>query len=99
MLKSYFSEDIGPRMIDMTPFYPDSTLNHLTNPLVDFERQGEVEAWSDEYQRHEINWIAIDDFAAGSEPDCPHLLLTSAATGFGLVDQQSQRHMISARLS
>ncbi len=36
---------------------------------------------------------------AGFEPECPHLPLTSAATGFGLVDQQSQRHMISARLS
>jgi hypothetical protein len=98
ILKSHLCEEIAQRMIDVMPFYRDPAFDHRTNPATDFERQWEIEAWCDENQRHASNWIAIDDYAPSFEPDCPNLLLTSAATGFILQDQQRLRAMIKARL-
>ncbi len=97
-LKSYFSADIAQRMIGVTPLYRHPAFDHLKNPSVDFERQWEIENWCDENQYHASNWIAIDDYAPWFEPECPNLLLTSAATGFILEDQQRLRVMIKARL-
>jgi hypothetical protein len=97
-LKDFFSQDIAPRVIDVTPFYRDPAFDHLKNPPTDFERQWEIEAWCDENQRHASNWIAIDDYAPWFEPDCPNLLVTSSKSGFTRDDQASLRAMIKARL-
>ncbi|MDD2881097.1 MAG: HAD domain-containing protein [Rhodoferax sp.] len=97
-LKRMFSEDISLCVIGTTKFY-DPALNHLSNPVTtDFERQREIELWMRENASPDAVWIAVDDYPKWFEPDCPNLLVTSAASGFVEHDKQSLRDMIRARL-
>lgn len=98
-LKRMFSEDIGLRVIGETKFYRDPALDHLINPVTDFERQWEIELWMRENASPDAKWIAVDDYPNWFEPGCPHLLVTSAASGFVENDKQILRDMIKAGLT
>ncbi|MDD2882497.1 MAG: HAD domain-containing protein [Rhodoferax sp.] len=98
-LKRLLSTDIGQRVIGTTPFYHDPKLDHLQNRPTGYVRQWEIERWMSENSSIEAQWVAVDDYPEWFEPNCPNLLVTSAATGFVENDKQTLRDLIMARLS
>jgi len=100
-LQDFFCADIAPRVIGVTPFCrdPKSDWQPDTMPDVVFERQWEIETWLTANRPQGTPWIAIDDRPQWFRPDCPDLLVTSAATGFTVNDHHTLRAMMKARLS
>lgn len=82
-LKAYFSPDIAPRIIGVTPSWRDlpdllKTIGHT------YVRQVEIEGWLRALGRPWEKWIAIDDKAYWFKPFLPNLIRTDAR--FGLAD-------------
>jgi len=80
-LRELFSEDIRPRVIDVTPEL--DWLSHLRYPcpLSDTNRQSECEAWLIENRTMQHPWIALDYHHWWFEPDCKRLFTTRPKTG------------------
>lgn len=79
-LKAYFSPDLAPRIIDVTPAWRDlpdllDTISHT------YVRQVEIEGWLRASERPWEIWIAIDDKAYWFKPFLPNLIISDARFG------------------
>lgn len=80
-LRSYFSADIAPRVIDCTPVY----VQHKCEPAAPMARQVECLTWLNAHRPGQP-WIALDDVPWLFEVGCANLLLTNHRTGFSPAD-------------
>ncbi len=98
VLRSNFSVDISPRILDVTPVLDWSARLHHPTLVSRSSRQAEIEAWL--YANPTIShpWTAIDDRAYWFEPNCSHLLATSRRTGFTAEGADRLHKMLQERL-
>lgn len=87
-LKAFFSPDIAPRIIGVTPAWRDlpdllDTIGHT------YVRQVEIEGWLRASGRPWEKWIAIDDKAYWFKPFLPNLVISDPR--FGLADDVVDR--------
>lgn len=92
-LKEFFPEDIQHLVVGVTPILGNGA---ASNPA---ERQREIEAWLQASRPAGTSWVAIDDWAAGFEPNCPNLLLTQSKRGFQATEAEVLKAMIKTRMS
>jgi hypothetical protein len=98
VLRPNFSEDISPRVLDVTPVMNWSTRLHHPALLSRASRQAEIEAWLYERLTMAHPWIAIDDRAHWFEIGCRHLLFINRRTGFTSADADQLHQMLQERL-
>ncbi|MDR3453338.1 MAG: HAD domain-containing protein [Rhodoferax sp.] len=97
-LLEFFSADLAPRVLDVTPLLERLNDRWLPGQSQRFERQNECERWMRENRPWGTPWLAIDDRAHWFEPQCQHLLLTDPDHGFLPGDAPRLRAMIQERL-
>ena len=82
-LQSFFSADIGQRVVDVTPsvrrtdnegWIPQNQLQH--------HREWECRKWIRRNGTLQTPWVAIDDSAEWFTPKCANLLATRSEFGF-----------------
>ncbi|MFJ9452190.1 HAD domain-containing protein [Herbaspirillum sp. NPDC101397] len=73
-LRTYFSDDIQRRILDVTP-----VLDHLDNRYL---RQAEIDLWLRDAGREYEGWIALDDSEWLFPPGCRNLILVDPEVGF-----------------
>jgi hypothetical protein len=98
VLRSNFSADISPRILDVTPVLDWSARLHHPAPLSRASRQAEIEAWLYSNLTMAHPWIALDDRAHWFDPGCRHLLFTNRRTGFTPADAKQLHRMLLERL-
>ena len=89
-LRSNFSFDIAPRVIDVTPL-PWTDRDGVKPPG---RRQREIEAWLDRERPGGVPWLAIDDRAEWFDKDCPNLFLTNSLRGFQPIQVEDLRQTL-----
>jgi hypothetical protein len=77
-LQALFSEDIGRRVIGVTPLWFE--VRELYESI-GYQRQAEVEGWLQETGRLLEKWVAIDDHAGLFKPSLPNLVLCAPDVG------------------
>jgi len=77
-LQAFFSPDILPRIIGVTPQWRAIQDDESFGTYV---RQAEVEAWLREAGLPWQQWVALDDQPHLFRPFCKNLIVTKAATG------------------
>lgn len=82
-LRTFFSADIAPRVIDVTAAWRDVQDEESFGTYV---RQAEIEAWLRTTGRAWEQWVAVDDQSHLFRPFCKNLLATSPATGLTEAD-------------
>ena len=95
-LREYFSPDIQPRVVGVTP--------DLWNPELPpaFVRERECATWLAANRPTGTRWLAIDDRPTWFQPNCPNLLVTVTTRGFlptqieMLRDKITQRSLMGA---
>ncbi|MBV5347669.1 hypothetical protein JZU46_05590 [bacterium] len=97
-LRGYFSSDIAPRVVGITPSNKKTTSSWLPGRMSSFERESECDDWMRDNRPWGTPFVAIDDRAHWFRPDSPELLLTQSLTGFTLGDQALLRAMLGERL-
>lgn len=84
-LRSFFSPDIGPRIIGGTP--------HLDEYASDYERGEEIAAWLED--KPDSSWVILDDDAEGFAPRIhDRVVLCDGSTGLSLKDLERVRQML-----
>lgn len=79
-LRSFFSEDIRPRLIGVTPFLDVNR----EPPYVDFVRHKEILLWLGAQQNPRgQEWVALDDDHREFPPNCPELITCNPKQGLG----------------
>jgi hypothetical protein len=79
-LRSFFSEDIAKRIIDVTPQFDN--FDH------EFIREAEIRAWLHATGRMHEPWVAIDDMPEFFSPDCGNLVVVDTDIGFNESTEQ-----------
>jgi len=104
-MREYFSEDLQPRVLGMTPVHPVSRLHRVVEPPPAHHRQWECEKWLQGNQvllaqdwHAQAPWIAIDDRPNWFQPDCLNLLATVTEFGFRADDAVRLHAMLKERL-
>ena len=82
-LRGFFSADIAPRVIDVTPAWREVQDDESFGAYV---RQAEIEAWLRTAGRGWESWLAVDDQPHLFKPFCKNLLSTNPATGLTEAD-------------
>lgn len=82
-LQAFFSPDILPRIIGVTPQWRAIQDDESFGTYV---RQAEVEAWLRKAAMPWQQWLAIDDQAHLFRPFCKNLLVANATTGLTEAD-------------
>ena len=96
-LRGFFSDDIAPRVVGVTPSNKQPTHDWLPASSGCHERESECESWMRKNRPWSTPWIALDDRAHWFRPECSDLLLTSSRVGFQQSDQETLREMIRER--
>jgi hypothetical protein len=96
-LQGFFSADIAPRVVGVTPSSKDLMDTWLPGSALRHEREAQCESWMRQNRPWGTPWLAIDDRAHWFRPDCSDLLLTSSAIGFTPAHQATLKDMIRAR--
>ncbi len=78
-LRSFFSADIQPRLIDATPLLDVN----LEPPYVDFVRHKEILLWLERRNLSDRQWLALDDDYREFPPDCEELIICNPRYGLG----------------
>ncbi len=93
VLRSFFSDDISARMIDITP---DLAVNGVD---LDYEhvREKEIRAWLRNTGRETENWIALDDTDWFFSPTCRNLIRVNPEIGFDPCIEAELRHRLSTQ--
>ena len=94
-LRGFFSEDIGKRMVGVTPSWRD--LPDLLDVIGPYPRHVEIEGWLRQQQRVWEPWIALDDKAYWFKPFLSNLVLCDATTGLDLAVATTLRAKLQAR--
>jgi hypothetical protein len=94
-LQSYFSPDIAPRIVGMTPSNKKPSNHWLPGHLASPERESECNDWMRQNRPWGTPFVAVDDRAHWFRPDCSELLLTRSDSGFTLADQATLRNMLA----
>ena len=89
-LRSNFSFDIAPRVIDVTPL-PWTDRDGVKPPG---RRQREIEAWLEANRPGGVPWLAIDDRPEWFDADCPNLFLTNSLRGFQPIQVEDLRQTL-----
>lgn len=94
-LRTYFSADIAPRIIDVTPKWQDCT--NLFAVVGSYFRHVEVEAWLRASGRPWEQWVALDDRHYWFRPFLPNLVRCDASTGLSAdVELELRKKMAKA---
>ena len=97
-LQTYFSPDIRPRIIDVTPSLVRADADGwIPTHALPHHREWECQKWMLEHQPLNTPWLAIDDFSDWFLPDCEHLLSTQSEFGFQPEQALILREMLNAR--
>lgn len=94
-LRSLFSPDIAPRIIDVTPDrseFPD--IAELVGPT--YLREIEIIAWLRHSREPWRTWVALDDKMHWFRPFCPNLVLCDHQTGLDLKTEMALRSKFAA---
>lgn len=78
-LRALFSEDIGKRIVGVTPFWQD--LPELFDVVGNYRRQVEVEGWLRQSNRIWESWTALDDRRYWFRPFLKNLVWCDSAIG------------------
>lgn len=78
-LRGYFSEDIQPRLIGVTPVLDVNK----EPPYVDFVRHKEILLWLESQNLPNRKWVAVDDDYREFPPDCQELVRCQPKFGIG----------------
>lgn len=97
-LRGFFSADIAPRVVGVTPSIKEPSSNWLPGQGSSHAREWECDSWMRQNRPWGTPYVAIDDRATWFRPDCPDLLHTDSRTGFTAQDQATLRDMIRERL-
>lgn len=71
-LRALFSEDIGARIVGVTPQWKD--LPELVSVIGQYPRHVEIEGWLRQHQRVWEAWVALDDRPYWFKPFLPNLV-------------------------
>lgn len=97
-LQAYFSSDIKPRVIDVTPTVARTDdEGWIPRHLLQHHREWECRKWLRQHRPLNTHWLAIDDIADWFLPDCAHLLATQSARGFQPEQAAVLREMLEER--
>ncbi len=81
-LRRFFSAEIAPRVIGMTPQIDDGK---------PFRRYREVQLFLAQHSGLQMPWVALDDMAFHYPQPCPQLILCNLRTGFGEEEERKLR--------
>ncbi|MFZ6871913.1 HAD domain-containing protein [Undibacterium sp. Di27W] len=79
LLKSFFSVDIGTRVIGSTPFWYD--IPDIVE-VIGYQRHAEIEGWLRQCGEPWSDWVAIDDKSHLFKPFLKNLIKTDPIIGF-----------------
>lgn len=82
-LRSFFSDDIAARIVDVTPVFSPLTYQHV--------REIEIRSWLQGNGKGDEEWLAIDDTSSFFGPDCENLILVDGEIGFNLATERELR--------
>lgn len=94
-LKSFFSHDIGARIIGVTPIWRD--IPGIVE-VIGYQRHAEIEAWIRNSEMPWQQWIAIDDKSYLFKPFLPNLIKTNSSTGLDEIAIASLRQRLEAAI-
>lgn len=81
-LRSYFSPDLRPRVIGVTPTVTRAdNEGWIPQHLLHYHREWECRKWMREHRVEDAPWLAIDDTPQWFLPDCSRLLVTQSKIG------------------
>ena len=99
-LKAFFSPDIRPLVIDVTPTVARTNDEGWIPPhLLQHHREWECRKWLRQHRDVDTPWLAIDDVSEWFVPDCEHVLLTQSELGFQSNQTSQLRDMLKAIIS
>lgn len=78
-LKSFFSADIGTRIVGVTPSWRD--IPDIVD-VIGYQRYAEIEGWLRQSGEPWKDWVAIDDKPYLFKPFLKNLVKTTSLTGF-----------------
>lgn len=87
-LRSFFSDDIARRIVDVTPVLAASEYPHV--------REAEIAAWRRAAGRVAEPWVAIDDMEAFFSPGCADLISVAPESGFNEATARALRDRLSS---
>jgi hypothetical protein len=94
-LKSFFSHDIGERVVGVTPFWRD--IPSIVE-VIGYPRHAEVEAWIRNSEMPWQQWIAVDDKPYLFKPFLPNLIKTNSSTGLDQTAIANLRQRLEATI-
>jgi len=94
-LQSFFSHDIGERIIGVTPSWRD--IPGIVE-VIGYQRHAEIEAWIRNSEMPWQQWIAVDDKSYLFKPFLPNLIKTSSSTGLDEIAIASLRQRLEAAI-
>lgn len=99
-LQAYFSPDIRPRVIGVTPTVARTdNEGWIPTHLLQHHREWECRKWMRQHRPVNAPWLAIDDVSEWFLPCSEHVLVTQSEFGFQ-PDQATQLYeMLKARIS
>ena len=97
-LRGFFSPDIAPRVVGVTPSIKEPSSTWLPGPDSSHPREWECNTWMRQNRPWGTPYVAVDDRSTWFRPGCADLLLTDARTGFTPQDQATLRAMLQERL-
>lgn len=83
-LRQFFSEEIAPRIIGVTPYIDDRK---------PFRRYREIQQFLAQHAGLQTPWLALDDMAFHYPQPCPQLIVCNLRTGFGDTEELRLRHL------
>lgn len=84
-LRQFFSEEIAPRIIGVTPYIDDSK---------PFRRYREIQLFLAQHAGLQTSWLALDDMAFHYPQPCPQLIVCNLRTGFGDTEELQLRQLL-----
>lgn len=94
-LQSFFSHDIGARIIGVTPSWRD--IPDLVE-VIGYQRHAEIEAWIRNSEMPWQPWIAVDDKPFLFKPFLPNLIKTNSSTGLDEIAIASLRQRLQSAI-
>jgi hypothetical protein len=91
-LQGFFSADIAPRVVGVTPSWRDYPDLFEVNG---FQRHTEILAWIRYSSEPWVKWVAVDDKAFLFKPFLKNLVRTSSLTGFDATAENQLRSLIN----
>lgn len=98
-MRKYFSADIAPRVMGVTPSCLDLDWRTAPDGLYLYPRHRECETWLRAHRPPGTPWLAIDDRAYGFRPFCKNLMIIDCDTGFVAANGQELRERLSCLIS